>query len=58
MEMMPEQVLFMVSILPGFAACAYIPALVLERPLYYRYAEVNACLLHLLIMQDNAFVRL
>ncbi|KAK9808054.1 hypothetical protein WJX73_010576 [Symbiochloris irregularis] len=29
-------VLFMVSILPGFAATTYIPSLVLERVLYYR----------------------
>ena len=31
-------VLFMVSILPGFAATTYMPALILERPLYYRQA--------------------
>ena len=29
-------VLFMVSILPGFAATTYIPSLVLERVLFYR----------------------
>ena len=29
-------VLFMASILPGFTASSYMPALVLERPLYYR----------------------
>ena len=29
-------VLFMVSILPGFAATTYVPSLVLERVLYYR----------------------
>ncbi|CAL5220625.1 g2668 [Coccomyxa viridis] len=28
--------LFMVTILPAFAACAYTPQLVLERPVYYR----------------------
>ena len=32
-------VLFMVSILPGFAATTYIPSLVLERTLYYRYSD-------------------
>ena len=37
-------VLFMVSILPGFAACTYIPALVIERPLYYRSGPVLASL--------------
>ena len=31
-------VLFMISILPGFTASSYMPALVLERPLYYRCA--------------------
>ena len=31
-------VLFMASILPGFTASSYMPALVLERPLYYRQA--------------------
>lgn len=29
--------LFMWTILPGFAAAAYTPTLVQERPLFYRY---------------------
>lgn len=33
-------VLFMISILPGFAATTYIPSLVLERVLYYRCAFI------------------
>lgn len=32
-------VLFMVSILPGFAATTYVPSLVLERVLYYRSTQ-------------------
>ena len=28
--------LFLISILPGFTASAYIPVIVLERPLFYR----------------------
>jgi hypothetical protein len=31
-------VLFLWTILPGYAAASYMPAIVLERPLYVRHA--------------------
>ena len=37
-------VLFMFTTLPGFAAAAYVPAIVLERPLYARQVLLLHCL--------------
>ena len=34
-------VLFMFTTLPGFAAAAYTPAIVLERPLFARFASAS-----------------
>lgn len=43
-------VLFLWTILPGYAAAAFIPTIVLERPLFVRWASaysLSACLLGL-----------
>ena len=37
-----SSLLFMWATLPGFTAVAYIPAIVLDKPLFTRYAKLRA----------------
>jgi hypothetical protein len=47
-------VLFLWTILPGYAAAAFIPTIVLERPLFIRWAAAAAAALLLLLPLSNS----